>query len=119
MLTFAVANASPDDQAVVTACSYLFRSLGSTIGVSLSATVGNQVLRTQLANALRSGKDATEIAERVRESLSYIRDLEPAVRAIVRQCYARSVQAAFGLQIGLVFGAFLSAWFIREKKLSN
>ena len=113
-----VANASPEDQAIATACSYLFRSLGSTMGVSLSATVGNQVLRTQLAKSLRNGKDAVELEERVRESLSYIQELEPGIRAIVRQCYARSVQAAFSLQIGLVFGAFLSAWFIREKKLS-
>ncbi|KAL9095975.1 MAG: hypothetical protein Q9165_001973 [Trypethelium subeluteriae] len=114
-----IANASPEDQAIATACSYLFRSLGSTVGVSLSATVANQVLRNQLANALSSGEDAAEIAERVRESLSYIRDLGPAVREIVRQCYAQSVRAAFGLQIGLVAGAFVSAWFIREKRLSN
>ncbi|KAI9688999.1 MAG: hypothetical protein M1822_000736 [Bathelium mastoideum] len=114
-----IANAAPEDQAIATACSYLFRSLGCTMGVSLSATVGNQVLRTQLASALKSGKDAAEIAERVRESLTYIQELEPAVRAIVRHCYARSVQSALVLQIGLVGCAFVSAWFIREKALSR
>ena len=119
ILIFAVANASPEDQAITTACSYLFRSLGGTMGVSLSAAVANQVLRTQLADALSSGKDAAKIAERVRESLSYIQELDPAIRAIVRQCYAKSVQAAFGLQLGFVVGAFVSAWYIREKRLSN
>ncbi|KAI9700919.1 MAG: hypothetical protein M1820_006680 [Bogoriella megaspora] len=114
-----IANASRNDQAIATACSYLFRSLGSTMGVSLSAAVANQVLRTQLTKKLRNGQDAAEIAERVRESLSYLDKLSPNVRELVRKCYDRSVQAAFGLQIGLVTGAFVSAWFIREKALSK
>lgn len=104
---------------MATACSYLFRSLGSVFGVSLSATVANQTLRRQLESELRSGKDATRIAERVRQSLAYIKTLEPEVREIVRDCYSKSTRAAFGLQICLVAGAAISAWFIREKKLSK
>lgn len=118
-LTVTVANASHEDQAVATACSYLFRSLGSVAGVSLSATVANQALRAHLKSELSSGKDAAKIAERVRQSLEYIKTLEPEVRSIVRDCYARSTRAAFGLQIGLVAGAAVAAWFIREKKLSR
>lgn len=114
-----IANAARDDQAVATACSYLFRSLGSVFGVSLSATLANQALRDSLASALSSGNAATEIAERVRESLAYIGTLEPSVREIVRACYAKSTRAAFGLEIGLVAGAAVSAWFIREKALSK
>ncbi|EON62487.1 hypothetical protein W97_01709 [Coniosporium apollinis CBS 100218] len=114
-----IANASHEDQAVATACSYLFRSLGSVAGVSLSATVANQALRAHLKSELSSGKDAAKIAERVRQSLEYIKTLEPEVRSIVRDCYARSTRAAFGLQIGLVAGAAVAAWFIREKKLSR
>lgn len=114
-----IANASRDDQAVATACSYLFRSLGSVFGVSISATVANQALRKNLAKELGSGKEALEIANRVRESLAYLRHLKPEVRAIVADCYARSTTAAFGLQIGLVAGAAVSAWLIREKALSR
>ena len=114
-----VANSSQKDQAVATACSYLFRSLGSVAGVSLSATIANQSLRAHLKSELRSGKDAEKVAERVRQSLAYIKTLEPGVRAIVRECYAKSTRAAFGLEIGLVAGAAIVAWFIREKKLSK
>ena len=34
-----ISNAAPEDQAVTTACSYLFRSLGSVMGIAISATV--------------------------------------------------------------------------------
>ncbi|KAI5206361.1 MFS general substrate transporter [Aureobasidium subglaciale] len=114
-----IANASREDQAVATACSYLFRSLGSVFGVSVSATLANQALRNHLASALSSGDAAAEITERVRESLAYINTLKPGVRALVRECYAQSTRAAFSLEIGLVAGAALSAWFIREKALSR
>ncbi|TKA55103.1 hypothetical protein B0A49_10823 [Cryomyces minteri] len=114
-----IANSSHEDQAVATACSYLFRSLGSVFGVSLSATVANATLRSSLVDALGSGTAAADIAARVRESLGYIGTLEPAVRDLVRQCYAKSTRAAFGLEIGLVAGAAVAAWFIRERALSR
>lgn len=118
-----IANATHEDQAVATACSYLFRSLGSVFGVSMSATVANQALRKNLAKEIpRLGlpeKQASEIADRVRQSLAYLRQLEPHVRAVVADCYARSTTAAFVLEIGLVLGAAISAWFIHEKALSK
>ena len=52
-------------------------------------------------------------------SLETVRDLEPRVRQIVIGAYSKSTDAAFGLQIGLVLGAAISAWFIREKALSR
>ena len=118
-----IANASHDDQAIATACSYLFRSLGSVSGVSLSATVANQALRNSLASEIPKlglpERKALEIAERVRESLAYLRHLKPDVRAVVADCYAHSTTAAFILQIGLLTGAAISAWWIKEKALSK
>ena len=104
-----IANASRDDQAVATACSYLFRSLGSVIGLSLSATVVQQSLRMQLRDRLKSGKDAEEIVKSVRESLDYIKTLEPDVREIVRQCYGTATRAGFGLMLGIVAFAMFSS----------
>ncbi|TKA32568.1 hypothetical protein B0A50_01676 [Salinomyces thailandicus] len=118
-----ISNATREDQAVATACSYLFRSLGSVFGVSISATVANQALRKTLADELPSlglsEEKALELAEKVRQSLETLRELEPKVRAIVVDSYSKSTNAAFGLQIGLVLGAAVSAWFIREKALSR
>ncbi|KAI6709798.1 major facilitator superfamily transporter, partial [Diplocarpon mali] len=77
-----VPNASAQDQAIATACSYLFRSLGSVVGISVAATVLQQSLRTRLIETLDSGEEADRIVEGVKKSLEFIKELEPAVRTL-------------------------------------
>ncbi|EFR04443.1 multidrug resistance protein fnx1 [Nannizzia gypsea CBS 118893] len=113
-----IANASPEDQAVATACSYLYRSLGSVITISLSASIVQQFLRSSLRSALKGNKNIDEIVDGVRQSLDYIKHLDPHLREVVRDCYGRSTTTAFGFMTILVFLAFISAVFIREQKLS-
>lgn len=114
-----IANAAPEDQAIATACSYLFRSLGSVVILSLTASVVQQSLMGQLRDHLNSEKDAEEIVKRVRESLDYVKTLEPAVREAVRQCFASSTRNGFGFILGIACCAMLASWFIREKRLSR
>ncbi|KAI9747201.1 MAG: hypothetical protein M1815_004504 [Lichina confinis] len=114
---YTVAQASSDDLAVVTACSYLFRSLGSVIGVSLSSTAVQQSLRLNLRAALQNNGDAEAIVDRVRQSLDFIKTLEPATRDIVRHCYSTATTLSFVLDAGISAGAVLSALFITENKL--
>ena len=114
-----VSNAAPDDQAVTTACSYLFRSIGSVVGVSLSATVIQQSLRNNLKESLGSGKEADQIIKKVRRSLDAIKELDPNVAQVVRECYAHAVATGFGLMVGITFLAVVSSVFIREKRLSR
>jgi hypothetical protein len=114
-----LANARPEDQAIATACSYLFRSLGSVFGLAISSTALNQVLRTSLRDQLGSGTEADKIADGVRRNLDFINKLEPTVRAIVRECYAKSTRVAFSLQVIVVAGAVISAFWIREKPLNR
>jgi MFS family permease len=114
-----ISNARHEDQAIATACSYLFRSLGSVLGVSLAATAANSALRYQLKHRLDSRPDVDQIADRIRQSLDYVKSLDPQVRMIVEDCYGKSTQAAFALCIALVAGAAFFAWFIREKRLGD
>jgi predicted MFS family arabinose efflux permease len=117
-----LANATSKDQAVATACSYLFRSLGSVFGIAISATAMNQTLKTTLKERLRElgmAKDADKIANMVRRSLAALKELSPEVRTAVRECYAQGTRVAFSVEVVLVTGAAISAWFIREKALSR
>jgi hypothetical protein len=114
-----IASAEPEDQAVATACTYLFRSLGSVIGLSLSATVVQQRLRTLLMDGLKDGGAADDIADKVRENLDIIKKLEPHTRHIVRSCYQKATSASFGMCAVFVAGALLASCWIREKKLSR
>ena len=132
-----IANAAPEDQALATACSYLFRSLGSVVILSLSSSVVQQSLRNQLREQLNHGENADEVVKRVRQSLDYVNTLEPAVRRAVRQCFATSTRNGFVFVLGIACCAMLASCklmlsylavtgtdimtqgFIREKRLSR
>jgi len=118
-LTCQVSNAAPEDQAVTTACSYLFRQLGSVIGISLCATAIQQILRADLRQKLGSGKEADDIVQSVRKSLDAIKKLDPNTAHIVRGSYASATRHGFILMTGITFFAMVAAFFIREKKLSR
>ncbi|KAK1640567.1 major facilitator superfamily transporter [Colletotrichum phormii] len=114
-----LANAAARDSAVVVACSYLFRSLGSSIGISVCSSVLQQVLRTQLAARLSDGDEARRVEERVRESLDYIRELPPAVAGEVRSSYQVATLGAMVPMAALLVLAFGSTFFIKEKALGK
>ncbi|KAJ5626429.1 hypothetical protein N7528_003856 [Penicillium herquei] len=114
-----ISSASVEDRAVVTACSYLFRSLGSIIGLSLSSTIVQQLLRNRLRSDLHDtgSRSIDEIVNGVRESLEYIKQLEPDIASIVRNSYGWSTNKGFGFLTIVVFFALISAFFMREAKL--
>jgi predicted MFS family arabinose efflux permease len=114
-----ISNSAPEDQAVATACSYLFRSMGGVVGLAISATAVNQMLRATLEAELTDSADAEKIARMVRRSLDSIKTLEPAVREIVKDCYARSTRLGFEVEAVIVLGAAISAVFIKETMLKR
>ncbi|RWA12136.1 hypothetical protein EKO27_g2958 [Xylaria grammica] len=114
-----IANATPEDAAIAIACSYLFRSLGTIIGISISTATLQQMLRVNLAEELGSADRAKAIEEQVRLSLDYIRRLDPDISIIVRKCYAIATQWAFVPVAIFVVLAITSSLFIKEKKLDR
>ena len=104
-----IANAAPEDQAVATACSYLFRSLGSVMGLSTLAAITQQFLRDRLQSELHSDKNAEWIVRNVRESLDFVKTLAPEVQAVVRKAYGSAITTSFGILIGVAAMSFLAA----------
>jgi hypothetical protein len=89
------------------------------IGLSLASTVVQQVLRDRLQLGLRDSKDVDQIVEKVRESLDFIKTLDPATARIVRDSYGWSTNKGFAFLAVVVFFALLSSCFIRESKLNR
>ena len=108
---------SSTDQAVATACSFLFRSLGAAVGVSLIGVLIQNVLRLRLHGSF-SPEEANRIAEGVARSLDFIENLPPLVQSIVRDCYGTGIQAGFAMGVALLVLCTLSVLGWREKKLS-
>ncbi|KAI0182947.1 major facilitator superfamily domain-containing protein [Xylaria flabelliformis] len=114
-----IANAAPEDTAVAIACSFLFRSLGTTIGVAVSTASLQQMLRVSLARELGDADHASEIEEKVRQSLDYIRRLDPDMANVVRRCYAIATQWAFIPIAVFAVLSIASSLLIKEKKLDR
>lgn len=89
------------------------------MGLSFSSTVVQQLLRNRLRFALRNSGDIERIVRGVRQSLDFIKTLDPAVARVVRDCYGWATNKGFAFMIGIVFFAFFSSAFIREKKLNR
>ncbi|KAI1302621.1 MFS multidrug transporter [Xylaria venustula] len=114
-----IANAATENTAVVIACSYLFRALGTTIGISVSMATLQQMLRMNLADKLGGADRAREIEEQVRLSLDYIRRLDPDVAATVRKCYGIATQWSLLPVTTFLILAIVSSIFIKENKLDR
>ncbi|KAI0631489.1 MFS general substrate transporter [Trametes polyzona] len=117
-----IANAGPEDQAIATAVSYLFRSLGSVIGLSVGTTLTQDVLRQRLRARLSgagAGANVDEIVRRVRESLGYLEQLEPAVREKVVLSYQDGLQAGFWFTVACSATTVLVSFYIKEKPLAG
>ncbi|KAJ5570101.1 uncharacterized protein N7459_009531 [Penicillium hispanicum] len=114
-----ISHTTEENQAVVTACSYLFRSLGSVIGLSLSSTVIQQALRGRLRHEIPNGRDVSKIVNGVRQSLDFIKNLDPDMAEFVRACYGWSINKGLVFMFIIVSFALLSACFCREKNVSR
>jgi hypothetical protein len=58
-----------------------------------------------------------QIVRRVRETLSYIDQLDPETHFIVHSAYEHALQATFGFCVLLSVAAFVSSLWIKEKPL--
>ncbi|PFH57442.1 hypothetical protein XA68_15048 [Ophiocordyceps unilateralis] len=114
-----LANAATEDSAVVVACSYLFRSLGASIGIATSSAVMQHVLRSQLFARLPSGEEARWIERRVRENLEIIRQLPPREAELVKSSYQDATIGAFTPTLIFSIICFVVTFWIKEKTLKK
>ncbi|KAK2467624.1 hypothetical protein APHAL10511_000479 [Amanita phalloides] len=112
-----VAHAGQADQATATSIAYLFRSLGALFGLSAGSTLAQNALRYLLHKRL-SGDNIQEIVRRVRQSLSYLNELDPVTKAIVVHSYKNAIQVTFLFMVAMGALAALASLFIKEKALT-
>ncbi|KAJ3914429.1 member of the major facilitator superfamily [Lentinula edodes] len=113
-----ISNAGQKDQAIATAVSYLFRSLGSVVGLSVGSTILQDVLRSILQQRL-TGQDINEIVRRVRESLDYLNELDQSTRTIVLGAYEDAIQKTMWFSFSMGVCAFVASLFINEVPLNR
>ncbi|KAK9241882.1 major facilitator superfamily domain-containing protein [Lipomyces tetrasporus] len=81
-------------QAVSTSIQFGFKGTGSTLGVSISTAIFQNVLAAKLYSRI-TGPDAEEIISRVKDSIDQVRFLSPDMQDLVVKSYLDSVRAVF------------------------
>ena len=108
-----IASVDPRDMAAATGVTYLFRAVGSVLGISLS----NTLLQNMLKYHLRREGIPKKLATSIRMDVATLRELSGPLQERAIAAYQYSMRAVFVLIT--VFGllAFLSLFPIEEKPL--
>ncbi|KAL1743313.1 major facilitator superfamily domain-containing protein [Schizophyllum fasciatum] len=114
-----IAGVYKEDMAVATGITYLFRTTGQVLGVSLSGAILQAVLLSQLRHRIH-GPDAAEGAHRCpndRHSIDTIRDLDPLTKEAAVRSYGDALRAVFVFQLVMCILGFLTCIPIQENAL--
>ncbi|KAK7208638.1 membrane transporter [Myxozyma melibiosi] len=105
-------------QAVSTSIQYGFKGTGSTLGVSLSTAVFQNVLASKLYARI-TGPGSEEIISQVLGSVDQIGHLSPELQEIVTVSYLDAVKAVFMLATVLCVMCAGTGFMMKEHKLHN
>ncbi|KAG6378441.1 vacuolar amino acid permease [Boletus reticuloceps] len=111
-----IASVYKEDMAVATGITYLFRTTGQVLGVSLSGALVQSVLLHQLRKRI-TGPGSSEIIEEIRHSISSIPDLTPSLRKAALESYATALRVVFICQIAINILVFIACIPIEEHPL--
>jgi len=106
----------PKDMAASTGVSYLFRATGSVLGISLSTSILQNSLRSQLPKVI-TGKNAAKIIAKIREDVSYIHTLPFDLREAAIEAYQHSMRLVFIATAIAAFMALLAILPIQQHEL--
>jgi len=104
-------------QAVITSASYLFRSTGSTIGISIAGAVFQNILNAKLQEKLSGVKHAAKIIERLRNSLDEIKRLPPNLHQDVLIAYMASLRGVWVAILAMTMLSGVISLFMGEHTL--
>ena len=104
-------------QAVTTSTSYLFRSTGATLGITIASAVFQNILKLQLWSRFGDREDAAIIISRIRESLDEIEGLPKGWKEGVMDAYMNALRGVFLTMFGLATLGALISLLMREHKL--
>lgn len=118
-LLAAIAAVDHAHQAVVTSGTYMARSIGSTLGVTVGSAVYQNVLQARLWERFGDWPGAADEIRRIRESLDELQHLPPGWHDGVIQSFVDAFHSVAFTMLGLALAATLTVSLMREHKLHN
>lgn len=94
--------------------SYLFRSTGQVIGVSLSSAIVQSILASDLPKRI-TGPGSAEIIAKIREDTESVKTLGPVEQAEAVAVFSKALRVVFDVNVGLAVLGLIGLWAIREE----
>ncbi|KAJ7612101.1 MFS general substrate transporter [Roridomyces roridus] len=113
-----IASVPRDDIPLATGTSFLFRTTGQVLGVSLSGALTQTLLARNLRERI-TGPGASELIARILDSAAYIRTLPDGVREEAMESWLGALRVLWRCQIVLAICLFLSSLPIEEFSLPD
>ncbi|KAF7511206.1 hypothetical protein GJ744_005103 [Endocarpon pusillum] len=105
-------------QAVITSASYAFRSIGSTVGVTIGSAVFQNWLYRSLMQAFDKVPHKDRLVRRIRDDYHEITRLySSTLRQKALACYMEAFRATFLTALAITILAGLTSLFMKEHKL--
>lgn len=105
-------------QAVITSASYAFRSVGSTVGVTIGSAVFQNWLYRSLMQAFDKVPHKDRLVRRIRDDYHEIARLySSTLRQKALACYMEAFRATFLTALAITILAGLTSLFMKEHKL--
>jgi hypothetical protein len=104
-------------QAVITSASYAFRSTGSTIGITISSAIFQNLLKSSLERRFGELPGAAEEIGRIRDSVDEVHRLPEGWYEGVMEAYVESFRGVWVAALGFATLAALSSFFIKQHTL--
>lgn len=106
-------------QAVITSASYAFRSTGSTIGITITSAVFQNILNMKLQSRFKDLPDSKDVIARLRDSLEEIQNLPPHLRGDAMDVYMAALKGVFVTTLGIGILSAAVSLAMREHTLHS
>lgn len=116
-LTAVISSVPREEHSLATSVSFVFRSTGSTLGVTLASAIFQNVLRKCLWNRLGHLQNAVVIIASVRSNFDEIKNVDTAIKEDVLLSYMAALMVVFATMFGIAVLAAASSLFMKEHQL--
>lgn len=106
-------------QAVITSATYLFRSVGATLGITVASTVYQNILRRRLWDRFGHLPGAADEIERIRDDLGELDRLPEGWYQGVIDSFMDAFRGVWVMALALTVVALVSISFVKQHKLHS
>ncbi|KAI0446677.1 major facilitator superfamily domain-containing protein [Xylaria telfairii] len=106
-------------QATITSATYAFRSVGSTVGITVGSAIYQNVLKKNLWDRFGDLPDAAEEIKRIRDDIDELNHLPEGWYDGVAASFQEAFQSVWFTILGLATLAVISVSFMKQHKLHS